>query len=131
MARRFTLAFLILPIALSAADGRKSFRDRCAGCHGSDARGSGKGPGLEGNPRLGGKSVAELRAIVQAGFPDAGMPPFDLPAEPAVFAPGPEPEEIAEIAAKLRKAAGLPKEPTGIVANNASNGAKKNKPKVG
>jgi Mn-containing catalase len=60
-----------------------------------------------------------------------GAPPFDLPAEPAVFAPGPEPEEIAEIAAKLRKAAGLPKEPTGIVADNASNGAKKKKVKAG
>jgi Mn-containing catalase len=55
-----------------------------------------------------------------------GAPPFDLPSQPAVFAPGPEPEEIAEIAAKLRKAAGLPKAPTGVVANNGgSNGAKK------
>jgi len=42
---------------------------------------------------------------------------YDLPAQPAVFAPGPEPEEIEEIAQKLRKAAGLPKEPTGEVAN--------------
>jgi Mn-containing catalase len=47
-----------------------------------------------------------------------GAPPFDLPPQTAVFAPGPEPEEIAEIAAKLRKAADLPKEPTGVVANN-------------
>jgi Mn-containing catalase len=54
-----------------------------------------------------------------------GVPPFDLPAQPAVFAPGPEPQEIAEIAAKLRKAAGLPKKPTGVVANNGGNGAKK------
>jgi Mn-containing catalase len=34
-----------------------------------------------------------------------------------VFAPGPEPKEIEEIAQKLREAAGLPKEPTGEVAN--------------
>jgi Mn-containing catalase len=47
-----------------------------------------------------------------------GVPAFDLPPQPAVFAPGPEPEEIAQIAAKLREAAGLPKEPTGTVANN-------------
>jgi Mn-containing catalase len=47
-----------------------------------------------------------------------GAPPFDLPAQPAVFAPGPEPEEISQIAAQLRKAAGLPKEPTGVVAND-------------
>ena len=42
---------------------------------------------------------------------------YDLPPQPAVFAPGPEAGEIEEIAAKLRKAAGLPKEPTGEVAN--------------
>jgi Mn-containing catalase len=47
-----------------------------------------------------------------------GAPPFDLPPEPAVFAPGPEPEEISQIAAKLRESAGLPREPTGVVANN-------------
>jgi len=41
---------------------------------------------------------------------------YDLPAQPAVFAPGPEPGEIEEIAQKLRQAAGLPKEPTGDVA---------------
>jgi PQQ-dependent dehydrogenase (methanol/ethanol family) len=71
-------ALLIFPIALVGADGKKSFRDRCAACHGSDARGSGQGPGLEGNPHLSGKSVQQLRAIVQAGFPDSGMPRFDL-----------------------------------------------------
>jgi Mn-containing catalase len=42
---------------------------------------------------------------------------YDLPPQPAVFAPGPEPGEIEEIAQKLREAAGLPKEPTGEVAN--------------
>jgi Mn-containing catalase len=46
-----------------------------------------------------------------------GAPAYDLPAQPAVFAPGPEPDEIEEIAAKLRSAAGLPKKPTGVVAN--------------
>ncbi|HEX4668440.1 MAG TPA: manganese catalase family protein [Solirubrobacterales bacterium] len=46
-----------------------------------------------------------------------GAPAHDLPAQPAVFAPGPEAGEIEEIAAKLRDAAGLPKEPTGEVAN--------------
>ncbi|MEA2321816.1 MAG: Mn-containing catalase, partial [Solirubrobacteraceae bacterium] len=47
-----------------------------------------------------------------------GTPPVDLPSEPDVFAPDYAPEEIAEIARKLREAAGLPKEPTGVVANN-------------
>jgi Mn-containing catalase len=46
-----------------------------------------------------------------------GFPPRDLPPQPAVFAPDYAPEEIAEIAAKLRQRAGLPKEPTGLVAD--------------
>ncbi|HEY5333810.1 MAG TPA: manganese catalase family protein [Solirubrobacterales bacterium] len=41
---------------------------------------------------------------------------YDLPPQPAVFAPGPEAGEIEEIAQKLRVAAGLPKEPTGETA---------------
>lgn len=47
-----------------------------------------------------------------------GAPAYDLPPQTAVFAPGPEPKEIEEIAAKLRKAAGLPNKPTGKVAND-------------
>jgi Mn-containing catalase len=45
-----------------------------------------------------------------------GFAPRDLPPQPAVFAPDYAPEEIRQIAAKLREAAGLPKEPTGTVA---------------
>ena len=51
-----------------------------------------------------------------------GVPAFDLPAQEAVFAPGPEPEEIAQIAVRLREAAGLPKEPTGQVAQDGDGG---------
>ena len=40
--------------ALVGADGKKVFNERCAGCHGEDARGGGKGPGLAGSPRLSG-----------------------------------------------------------------------------
>src|SRR3954463_15428453 len=46
-----------------------------------------------------------------------GVPPRDLPPPPAVFAPDYAPEEIAEIATKLRERAGMPKEPTGLVAD--------------
>jgi manganese catalase len=46
-----------------------------------------------------------------------GVPPRDLPPQPAVFAPDFAPEEIASIAKKLRQSAGLPKEPTGLVAD--------------
>jgi Mn-containing catalase len=48
-----------------------------------------------------------------------GVPPRDLPPQPAVFAPDYAPEEVSEIATKLRERAGLPKEPTGLVADLA------------
>jgi Mn-containing catalase len=51
-----------------------------------------------------------------------GFPPNDLPAQADVFAPDYAPEEIAEIAQKLRKAAGLPDKVTGIVANDNGDG---------
>ena len=58
-----------------------------------------------------------------------GVPPRDLPPQPAVFAPDYAPEELAEIARKLRERAGLPKQPTGVVADG--NGAKRtSKPKT-
>ncbi len=59
-----------------------------------------------------------------------GVPAHDLAPQPAVFAPDYAPEEIAEIAAKLRKQAGLPKEPTGEVANGAGRSDTKSKEKA-
>jgi Mn-containing catalase len=47
----------------------------------------------------------------------AGAPPMDLPAQPAVFAPDYSPEDVAEIAQRLREQAGLGKQATGVVAN--------------
>ena len=49
------------------------------------------------------------------------------PSQPAVFAPDYAPEEIAAIAEKLRKQAGLPKSPSGEVANG--NGSTASKPR--
>jgi Mn-containing catalase len=54
--------------------------------------------------------------------PPEGFPPHDLPSQPAVFAPDYAPEEIKEIAQKLRKKAGLPDEPLGVVASSPENG---------
>jgi Mn-containing catalase len=52
--------------------------------------------------------------VVEAGPPEGAL--FnDLPAQPAVFAPDYEPEEIAEIAKRLRQQAGLGDEPTGEI----------------
>ncbi len=53
-----------------------------------------------------------------------GFPMHDLPSQPAVFAPDYAPEEIREIADKLRKKAGLPDEPTGEYADDSGNGSK-------
>jgi Mn-containing catalase len=53
--------------------------------------------------------------IVQDGPPEGALP-YDLPPQTDVFAPDYAPEDIAEIAQKLRKAAGFD-EPTGKVAN--------------
>jgi Mn-containing catalase len=72
----------------------------------------------------------ELAAVFNGSHPETGeplevvddhpqgVPPYDLPAQEGVFAPDYAPEEIAEIARKLRQAAGLPDEPTGVVAND-------------
>jgi manganese catalase len=49
-----------------------------------------------------------------------GFPPNDLPAQTDVFAPDYAPEEIAEIAQKLRKQAGLPDQVTAKVAEPQS-----------
>jgi manganese catalase len=59
-----------------------------------------------------------------------GAPWFDLPPEPAVFAPDYAPEEIAEIAQRLRKQAGFPDKPQAEVANEASGIVGKVKDKI-
>jgi PQQ-dependent dehydrogenase (methanol/ethanol family) len=72
---------LLFSAAVWGADGNRVFRGRCAPCHGTDARGSAKAPGLAGNPHLSGQSVEQLRRVVQQGFPNSGMPAFDLPTD--------------------------------------------------
>ena len=57
--------------------------------------------------------------VVEDEAPE-GAPAFDLPSQPAVFAPDYAPEEIAKIAEKLRKDAGLSKAPSGEVAGKRS-----------
>jgi Mn-containing catalase len=59
-----------------------------------------------------------------------GAPWNDLPPQRAVFAPDYAPEEVAEIAMRLRTAAGLPKEPTGVVGNGAEGVVAKVKEKL-
>ena len=80
----------------------------------------------------------ELRAVFNGPHPEtgedlvvideapAGFPAHDLPSQPAVFAPDYAPEEISAIAEKLRVKAGLPKKPSGEVAN----GSRPSKPRA-
>jgi len=67
--------------------------------------------------------------VAEEAHPE-GAAPYDLPSQPAVFAPGPDPEMIAEVASKLRKAAGLPTKPTGVVAQDKDGVVKKVKKAV-
>src|SRR6201995_2834728 len=80
---------------------------------------------------------AEIKAVFNGPHPETGedlfvaeedhpegAPPFDLPSQPAVFAPGPDPEMLAEVSAKLRKAAGLSAKPKAVVANDAKSKGK-------
>ncbi len=58
------------------------FASRCAPCHGDDARGTAKAPGLAMNPRVAEQSTEQLRDYLVRGNPAAGMPGFaDLPAD--------------------------------------------------
>src|SRR5437762_9497721 len=86
--------FLIVALALGAAsvlgqtrptgapnltEGTKIYAQRCAGCHGADARGTDKAGGLAGNRRLRDRSGQEMRDLIRNGVPASGMPAFDLP----------------------------------------------------
>jgi PQQ-dependent dehydrogenase (methanol/ethanol family) len=73
---------IFVPFLLAAGlSAQQPFATRCAGCHGADARGSAKGPGLAMNPRVAAQTEEQLRAYIERGNPAAGMPAFaDLPA---------------------------------------------------
>src|SRR5260370_38273520 len=78
---------MILALALSPAllfaqnpESEKLFASQCAGCHGADAHGADRGPGLAANRRVRSRSVQQLRDFIRKGAPGSGMPAFDLPA---------------------------------------------------
>ena len=58
------------------------FVKHCAACHGEEARGTAKGPGIAGNPRVARQTADQLRAYLERGNVSAGMPSFaDLSAD--------------------------------------------------
>ena len=76
------LAALLILLTAQKLLPQQSFTTRCGGCHGEDARGTPKGPGLAMNPRVAQQSIEELRAYLERGNAGAGMPSFaDLPAD--------------------------------------------------
>src|ERR1035438_1693716 len=75
------LALLLLLLAEPLLP-QQPFTSRCAACHGEDARGTAKAPGLAMNPRVAEQSIEQLRSYLQRGNPGAGMPSFaDVPAD--------------------------------------------------
>ena len=52
------------------------FQKNCAGCHGEDARGSAKAPGLAMNQRVAGQTPEQLSAFLEQGNIAGGMPSF-------------------------------------------------------
>jgi manganese catalase len=67
--------------------------------------------------------TGEKLVIAEQTHPE-GVPAHDLPAQRAVFAPGADPAMIAEVATRLRKQAGLPAAPSGVVAGSNGRAAK-------
>lgn len=73
-------AFLLL-FSAQPLLAQQLFAAQCASCHGDDARGTAKAPGLAMNPRVAEQSAAQLLAYLERGNPAAGMPSFaNLPA---------------------------------------------------
>jgi PQQ-dependent dehydrogenase (methanol/ethanol family) len=60
--------------------GQQLFNKNCAGCHGVDANGTAKAPGLASNPHVAEQSAGQLSDFIKHGNIAAGMPSFsDLP----------------------------------------------------
>jgi PQQ-dependent dehydrogenase (methanol/ethanol family) len=72
------IAFLLFFFVSS----QELFNQHCASCHGADARGTAKGPGLATNPRVAQQSAEQLRSFIEHGDIADGMPSFaDLSAK--------------------------------------------------
>src|SRR5688500_14811799 len=72
----FAAPILLLALSPQPAPPPPPFVTRCAACHGEDARGTARGPGLVMNPRAASQPVEQLRAYLERGNPGAGMPAF-------------------------------------------------------
>jgi PQQ-dependent dehydrogenase (methanol/ethanol family) len=60
-------------------EGDASFGSHCAACHGVDASGTSRAPGLAGSRRLRSLSKQQLGELIRDGIPSEGMPAFQIP----------------------------------------------------
>jgi PQQ-dependent dehydrogenase (methanol/ethanol family) len=84
MALLFALLLFLLPrqLASQQVQPQQVFNVNCAGCHGEEGRGSGKGPALTMNQRVAEQTPEQLGAYLERGDVAAGMPAFaDLSAD--------------------------------------------------
>jgi PQQ-dependent dehydrogenase (methanol/ethanol family) len=72
------LLLLLLPQHLLSqqSSSQTLFQKNCAGCHGEDARGTAKAPGLAMNQRVAGQTPEQLSAFLAQGNIAGGMPSF-------------------------------------------------------
>ena len=63
-------------VAAQPAPGPPAFAALCSSCHGDEAGGTARGPGLALNPRVAVQSNEQLRDFLRRGNPGAGMPGF-------------------------------------------------------
>ena len=75
-AELFAFLLFLLSQPLLSQQSTELFRKNCAGCHGEDARGSAKAPGLAMNQRVAGQSPEQLSAFLAQGNIAGGMPSF-------------------------------------------------------
>src|SRR6185312_4099228 len=61
------------------AEGHARFKARCAGCHGADANGGERAPGIGQVDRDRLRTDQAVRDLIRNGIPDRGMPAFQIP----------------------------------------------------
>ncbi len=75
---RTSFFLFIMPLALAQTEGRpaRTFESHCVICHGSDANGTDRAPGIL--PFITSHSDEEVAVLVRTGRLDRGMPKFDF-----------------------------------------------------
>src|SRR5579862_5396587 len=72
---QLVIVFVVLSAGMAAQN--PLFTEKCAVCHGAEAKGGDRGPALAFNRRLGSRSIDDLMAVIKNGTP-GGMPGFPL-----------------------------------------------------